>query len=91
MDINDLRAIVTVVSLLTFLGVVWWAYGVKSNKKRFEEAAQVYRTAAGLMEKNPKVDKKDYRDMLERYLESLRFSKKGALAADVEAKLKALK
>ncbi|MCA9802278.1 MAG: tetratricopeptide repeat protein [Cyanobacteria bacterium HKST-UBA02] len=61
------------------------------KEKRFEEAAQVYRTAAGLMEKNPKVDKKDYRDMLERYLESLRFSKKGALAADVEAKLKALK
>ncbi|MGD9682063.1 MAG: tetratricopeptide repeat protein [Candidatus Obscuribacterales bacterium] len=61
------------------------------KEKRFEEAAQVYRTAAGLMENNPKVDKKDYRDMLERYLESLRFSKKGALAADVEAKLKALK
>ncbi|WP_313952664.1 cbb3-type cytochrome c oxidase subunit 3 [Accumulibacter sp.] len=41
MDINDLRAIVTVVSLLTFLGIVWWAYGVKSNKKRFEEAAML--------------------------------------------------
>jgi len=61
------------------------------KEKRFEEAAQVYRTASGLMENNPKVDKNDYRDMLERYLESLRFSKKGALAADVEAKLKALK
>ena len=41
MDINDLRSIVTVVSLLTFLGVVWWAYGVKSNKKRFDEAAML--------------------------------------------------
>ncbi|WP_300453335.1 cbb3-type cytochrome c oxidase subunit 3 [Accumulibacter sp.] len=41
MDINDLRSIVTVVSLLTFLGVVWWAYGVKGNKQRFEEAAQL--------------------------------------------------
>ncbi|WP_291991979.1 cbb3-type cytochrome c oxidase subunit 3 [Candidatus Accumulibacter sp. ACC003] len=41
MDINDIRAIVTVVSLLTFLGVVWWAYGVKSNKKRFDEAAML--------------------------------------------------
>ena len=41
MDINDLRSIVTVVSLLTFLGVVWWAYGVKSNKQRFEEAANL--------------------------------------------------
>ena len=41
MDINDLRSIVTVVSMLTFLGVVWWAYGVKSNKQRFEEAANL--------------------------------------------------
>jgi len=41
MDINDLRSIVTVVSLLTFLGIVWWAYGVKSNKQRFEEAANL--------------------------------------------------
>ena len=38
MDINDLRSIVTVVSLLTFLAIVFWAYGLKSNKKRFEEA-----------------------------------------------------
>ncbi|MFT3847771.1 MAG: cbb3-type cytochrome c oxidase subunit 3 [Propionivibrio sp.] len=41
MDINDLRSIVTVVSLLTFLGVVWWAYCVKSNKQRFEQAANL--------------------------------------------------
>ncbi|KFB68510.1 CcoQ/FixQ family Cbb3-type cytochrome c oxidase assembly chaperone [Candidatus Accumulibacter vicinus] len=41
MDINNLRAIVTVVSLLAFLGIVWWAYGVKGNKKRFEEAAML--------------------------------------------------
>ena len=41
MDINDLRSIVTVVSLLTFLGIVWWAYGLKSNKRRFEEAANL--------------------------------------------------
>ena len=41
MDINDLRSVVTVVSLLTFLGVVWWAYGVKSNKQRFEQAANL--------------------------------------------------
>jgi cytochrome c oxidase cbb3-type subunit 4 len=41
MDINDLRAVVTVVSLLTFLAVVAWAYGLKSNKKRFEEAANL--------------------------------------------------
>ncbi len=31
----------TVVSLLTFLGIVWWAYGMKGNKKRFDEAANL--------------------------------------------------
>ena len=41
MDINDLRSLVTVVSLLTFLAIVFWAYGLKSNKKRFEEAANL--------------------------------------------------
>ncbi len=40
-DINDLRSVVTVVSLLTFLGIVWWAYGLKSSQKRFEEAANL--------------------------------------------------
>ncbi len=39
--INDLRSAVTVVSLLTFLGIVWWAYGLKSSQKRFEEAANL--------------------------------------------------
>ena len=41
MDINDMRSIVTVVSLLTFLGIVWWAYGMKGNKKGFDEAANL--------------------------------------------------
>jgi cytochrome c oxidase cbb3-type subunit 4 len=41
MDINDLRSIMTVVSLLTFLGIIWWAFGVKGNKQRFEEAANL--------------------------------------------------
>jgi cytochrome c oxidase cbb3-type subunit IV len=41
MDINDLRSIVTVASFLTFLGIIVWAYGLKSNKKRFEEAANL--------------------------------------------------
>ncbi|AOF85492.1 cbb3-type cytochrome oxidase component FixQ family protein [Hydrogenophaga sp. RAC07] len=40
MDINDLRSIVTLVSLLTFLGIVAWAWS-KRNKDRFEEAAQL--------------------------------------------------
>ena len=41
MEINDLRSIMTVVSLLTFLGIVWWAFGVKGNKQRFDEAANL--------------------------------------------------
>lgn len=40
MDINDLRSIVTVVSFLTFLGIIWFAYA-KGNKKRFDEAANL--------------------------------------------------
>lgn len=40
MDINDLRSIVTVVSLLTFLGVIWFAYA-NGNRKRFDEAANL--------------------------------------------------
>ena len=41
MELNDLRSIVTVISLMTFLGIVWWAFGMKGNKKRFEEAANL--------------------------------------------------
>ena len=40
MDINDLRSIVTVVSLLTFVGIVVWAWS-KHNQARFDEAAQL--------------------------------------------------
>lgn len=40
-SINDLRSAATVVSFLTFLGIVWWAYGLKSSRKRFEEAANL--------------------------------------------------
>ena len=40
MDINDLRSIGTVGSLLTFLGIVWWAYS-RNNKQRFDEAANL--------------------------------------------------
>ncbi|WP_439113201.1 cbb3-type cytochrome oxidase subunit 3 [Hydrogenophaga sp.] len=40
MDINDLRSIVTVVSLLTFVGIVVWAWS-KRNKANFDEAAQL--------------------------------------------------
>ncbi len=40
MDVNDLRSIVTVVSLLTFLGIVAWAWS-RGNRARFEEAARL--------------------------------------------------
>jgi cytochrome c oxidase cbb3-type subunit 4 len=40
MDINDLRSIVTVVSLLTFIGIVVWAWS-KRNQSSFDEAAQL--------------------------------------------------
>lgn len=40
MDINFLRSAVTVVSLLTFLGIVAWAWS-RRNKADFEEAAQL--------------------------------------------------
>ncbi len=40
MDINTLRSIVTVVSLITFLGIVAWAWS-RRNAESFEEAAQL--------------------------------------------------
>jgi len=38
MDINDVRALITVCSLVAFLGIVAWAYGSK-RKARFEQDA----------------------------------------------------
>ncbi len=40
MDINDMRSIVTVLSFVTFIGIVWWAYSRRS-RRRFEEAARL--------------------------------------------------
>ena len=40
MDINLIREAVTVVSFLTFVGIVWFAVH-PGNKKRFEEAARL--------------------------------------------------
>ncbi|HMN93708.1 MAG TPA: cbb3-type cytochrome c oxidase subunit 3 [Hydrogenophaga sp.] len=40
MDINDLRAIVTTVSLLVFVGIVVWAWS-KKNQADFDEAARL--------------------------------------------------
>ncbi len=41
MEINDLiGTVVTVVFFITFLGIVWWAYG-SSRKARFEEDGKI--------------------------------------------------
>lgn len=40
MDINTLRSLVTVVSLLVFLGIVAWAWS-RRNRERFDEAARL--------------------------------------------------
>lgn len=40
MDINTLRSIVTVISLLVFLGIVAWAWS-RRNRERFDEAARL--------------------------------------------------
>ena len=40
MDINDMRSIVTVISLVTFVGILVWAWS-KKNKADFEEAARL--------------------------------------------------
>ncbi len=40
MDINVLREIVTVVSFLTFIGIVAWAVA-PGNRAKFEEAARL--------------------------------------------------
>ena len=40
MDMNDIRSVVTVVSMLTFVGIVVWAWS-RNNRARFDEAAQL--------------------------------------------------
>jgi cytochrome c oxidase cbb3-type subunit IV len=39
-DLNDLRSIVTVLTFIAFVGIVWWAYSDRRNKV-YEEAAQM--------------------------------------------------
>lgn len=40
MDINTLRSIATVVGLITFIGIIAWAYSRK-NAAEFDEAARL--------------------------------------------------
>jgi cytochrome c oxidase cbb3-type subunit IV len=39
-DLSDLRIIVTTMSFIAFMGVVFWAYNGK-QKKRFDDAANL--------------------------------------------------
>lgn len=40
MDINDLRAGITVLTFVLFIGIVWWAYSDR-RKTAFDEAARI--------------------------------------------------
>lgn len=40
MDLNDLRSVFTVLSVVLFVGIVWWAYSDR-RKKAYEEAARL--------------------------------------------------
>lgn len=40
MDSGTLSGIVTVVFIVVFIGIVWWAYS-KDNRQRFEEAGHL--------------------------------------------------
>jgi cytochrome c oxidase cbb3-type subunit 4 len=39
-DINDLRSLFTVLALIAFIGIVWWAYSDR-RKATYEEAAML--------------------------------------------------
>jgi len=40
MDINEFRGLITLVTMLTYCGVCWWAYSSR-NRSRFEDDAQM--------------------------------------------------
>jgi cytochrome c oxidase cbb3-type subunit 4 len=40
MDLNDARAVLTVLAFVAFMGVVFWAYH-RNSRKGFDEAAQL--------------------------------------------------
>ena len=40
MDVNDLRALATVLAFAAFIGIVWWAWH-RNSQKGFEEAARL--------------------------------------------------
>ncbi|MBS0315832.1 MAG: cbb3-type cytochrome c oxidase subunit 3 [Proteobacteria bacterium] len=40
LDVNDVRIAVTVLSMLFFIGICFWAYS-RRNRARFDEAAEL--------------------------------------------------
>ena len=40
MDLNLIRSLVTALSLVAFVGIVWWAYSAR-RKQSFDEAANL--------------------------------------------------
>lgn len=40
MDINDVRGLSSIISIIAFIGIFWWAYG-SSRAKRFNDDAQI--------------------------------------------------
>ena len=40
MDLNDLRILITVLSFVVFVGIVYWAYSAR-QRARFDEAANL--------------------------------------------------
>ena len=57
MDINDLRSIATVLAFLTFIGIVWWAFG-KGARRGFDEAANLPFADDGVKKEEEKEKKK---------------------------------
>ena len=40
-DINFMRGLSTILVMVAFFGVCWWAYGSKKRKEGFDEAAMM--------------------------------------------------
>jgi len=40
MDVNEMRSVITAISLLAFLAIALWAYS-RRNKSRFDEASRI--------------------------------------------------
>jgi len=40
MDMGDVRGLITIITMATFLGICWWAYHAK-NRDRFEQDAML--------------------------------------------------